>query len=146
MVTIKKEFQIAVKPTLDNRPYRLRCRFKIEPYPRLDRLDKEKVRVAERFVRDMKLQGWEYDNRHGFKMSGPFPMIEPTTIRVPLSLSAREMLPRLVQGERFLDLGVDTAKPMPQLNSSEWWEYELAGVFIRLAILTERPDAHEEEH
>ena len=137
--------EVIKKPIQENKPYRLKCRFKIEPYPKVERLDREKVRLAELFVRDMHAQGWENDPRFGFKMTGPFPQIIPTTIRVPRRLTAREMLPRVLAGERFLDLGENTARLVPRLDATEWWEFEISGVFVRPEIRVERPEPHEEE-
>ena len=136
---------LIVRPTLDRKAYRLRCRFKIEPYPPPFRLDREKVKVAEQFVRDMHKQGWEHVESHGFKMTGPFPMVVPVTIRHRRTLTAREMLPRVARGERFLDDGDTGVSFVSSLGVSEYWEYEIAAVFSREQILTERADAHEEE-
>ena len=136
---------VLIKPSLDKKPYRLRARFKIEPHPWPERLDREKVRVAERFVRDMAAQGWTYDTRFGFRMTGPYPSIKPVTIHQPRTPSAREMMPHVAQGARFLEQGGTIAGLMPILGESEYWEYELAGVFVRDTLLVEQPDLHEEE-
>ena len=136
---------LIVRPTLDRKAYRLRCRFKIEPYPPPFRLDREKVKVAEQFVRDMHKQGWEHVERFGFTMTGPFPMVEPVTIRPRRTPTAREMLPRVARGERFLDDGDTGVSFVSSLGASEYWEYAIAAVFSREQILTERADAHEEE-
>lgn len=135
-----------LRPTLDRKAYHLRARFKIEPFPSPYRLDREKVKVAEQFVRDMHKQGWEQVESFGFKMTGPFPMVTPVTIRPRRMPTAREMLPGVREGYRFLDDGeTPGVLIVPALAASEWWEYELAGVFAREQIMTERPDAHEEE-
>lgn len=136
--------QFLIKPSLDRKGYRLKCRFKIEPYTLSARIDLEKVRVAERFVEDMHKQGWEYENK-GFTLSGPFPFVAPMTLRIPKTPTAREMASGVANGARFLDDGGTTAPMMPKLEMSEYWEYELAGVFSRPELLTEIPDPHEEE-
>ena len=149
--------QLLLRPTRDRKAYRLKCRFKIEPSPSpvrdsmgharwMSRLEREKVRIADWFVRDLRVEGWESLPSHGFKMRGPFPMVVPTTIRVVRPPSAREMRDAVMQGARFLDKGVNYAKSVPKLNASEWWEFEISGVFTREQIMTEIPDAHEEEH
>lgn len=133
------------QPLRDRKPYRLRARFRIEPFPSPDRLDREKVKVAETFVADMGKQGWDNAESFGFSLRGPFAMIVPTQIRVRRTPTAREMLPMVALGARFLE---DTTSPVtlvPALAESEWWEYELAGVFVREQIMVERADAHEEE-
>lgn len=137
--------ELLLPKTLDKKAYRLRARFKIEPYPTRDRLDREKVRVADMFVRDMHKQGWENAERYGFRLRGPFPMAAPSVIRPRRTLAARHMESGVAQGERFLDDGEDTATLVPALNATEWWEYEIAAVFSRTAILVEIPDRHEEE-
>jgi hypothetical protein len=135
---------IVIQPTREKKGYRLRCRFKTDAYPMPSRLDREKVTIAEKFVQDMHKQGWEHDVRHPFKMIGPFPMVTPVTIRPRRLPAAREMYEAVRNGARFLDSGEDTVRIAPRLLSSEYWEYELGGVFVRSQILTERPDAHEE--
>lgn len=136
---------ILLRPSLDKRGYRLRCRFKIEPYPTKARLDRERVTVAEQFVSDMHKQGWEHDARHAFKMTGPFPMVPLTTIHPRSVPTAKEMVPYVKNGARFLDQGKSTATTIPPLDLSEWWEYEIAGVFVRTQIMTEYADRHEEQ-
>ena len=136
---------LLLRPGRDKKAYRLRCRFKIEPHPSQDRLDREKFKTAELFIRDMQKQGWENHSGSGFVMKGPFPRVVPTTLHPRHIPTAREMLPGVARGERFLDPGVTGVSLVPSLSASEWWEYELAGVFIRTQIMTERPDAHEED-
>lgn len=135
---------LLLKLPRDKRAYRLKCRFKIEPYPRADRLDREKVRVAERFVDDMHKQGWEHVSQYGFTMKGPFPYVAPVTIHTPRVPSAREMLRGVAQGARYLDKGGTVAGAMPVLDATEWWEFELQATFTRTEILTEVADRHEE--
>lgn len=137
--------QTIIRPSRDNKGYRLRCRFKIEPLPTRERLDREKVKVAEMFVVDMHKQGWEHDGREGFKMTGPFPMVPVMTIRPHRVPTAEQMLPYVMNGARFLDTGENTASVVPPLALSEWWEYEIAGVFVRPQIMTEYADKHEEQ-
>lgn len=137
---------LILNPAREAKPYRLRCRFKTDPHPGRDRLEREKVRVAEMFVRDMHKQGWENDTRYGFTMKGPFPMVTPITLHPRRMLTAREMAPMVARGARFLDNADSGVRELPSLALSEYWEYEIAGVFVRPQIMTEYPDPHEEEH
>ena len=137
--------ELLIRPSLDKSAYRLKCRFKIEAYPQPSRLELAKVRMAERFVEDMHKQGWEYVEQFGFKMTGPFPMVEPVMIHVPRVPSAREMMAGVLAGKPFRDNGVDYAKPVLGIDMQEYWEYEIAGTFARAQLLTEYPDPHEEE-
>src|SRR3990167_7299204 len=136
---------LLLRPALDKKAYRLKARFKIEPYPRTERLEREKVRIAEVFVQEKKKQGWDYVPRYGFTMKGPFPYVAPMTIHRPPVLSARAMATNVAQGARYLDMGGSMASEMPVLNATEWWEFELRGVFARTQIMTEVPDLHEEK-
>ncbi len=136
---------LSMRPTLPKRAYKLRCRFKIEPHQAESRLGREKVRIAERFVKDMHAQGWENEPSYGFLMRGPLPMVTPVTIRPRRVPTAREMRAGVARGERFLDTGEDTARLMPTLAMSEWWEYEIVGIFVRPQIMTEYADRHEEQ-
>ena len=140
-----RDAQLLLRSERDHKAYRLKCRFKIEPHPSQFRLDIEKVWIAERFVRDMRAQGWDNLPGHGFKMRGPFPQIIPTTLHRVRRLTAREMLPHVRQGARFLAGGHDGVSIVPRLSASEWWEYEISGVFSRKAIVMEYPYPHEEE-
>lgn len=137
--------QTIIRPTRDKKGYRLRCRFKIDPCPSRERLDREKVRVAETFVADMHKQGWEHATGHGFEIKGPFPMVVPIGIKARRTPTAREMLPYVRSGARFLDPGENTAQVVPTLVCSEWWEYEITGVFYRDQIMVEYADRHEED-
>lgn len=137
--------QTVIRPSLDRKPYRLKARFKIEPSPRLGRLEREKVRVAEMFVNDMSKQGWAYVPHYGFTMKGPFAYVAPITLHTPRPLSARDMMFGVRDGRRFRDDGGSMASVMPSLIGTEWWEYELSGVFSRPQIMTEMPDLNEEE-
>lgn len=136
---------LLLRPTRDKKAYRLRCRFKIEPHPQQSRLDLEKVRIAAQFVRDLHAQGWDHLPGYGFRMRGPFPMVTPTTIHVPRLPSARQMLSQVRQGARFLDPGSDGVSIVPALDATEWWEYEIGGVFTREEIVVEYANPHEEE-
>ena len=135
---------LIIRPGRDYKPYRLKCRFKVDPWPRRSQLERAKVQIAEQFVEDMRKQGWVYNNS-GFQMTGPFPAIMPITIRAPRVPSAKEMLSQVAMGARFLDDGGTEAGLMPTLDQSAWWEFEIAGVFIRPELMTEWPDLHEEE-
>lgn len=136
---------LLLRPDLGKKAYRLRCRFRVGAYPGARFLEKAKYAAGEQFIRDMQVRGWEYVDRYGFRMTGPYAPVEPTTIHVIRPPSSRNMLTAVAQGARFLptDQG-SQAQAMPVLHESENWEFELAGVFVHKTILTERPDPHEE--
>ncbi len=136
---------LRLNPTREKKPYRLKCHLKIEPYPSRSRLEIEKVRIAERFVRDMHTQGWENLPGHGFKMAGPFPAVTPMDLHYTRIPTASEMLPGVMQGARFLDSGVEGVQLVPKIHESEWWEFEISGVFIRDELHIEQPERHEEK-
>src|SRR3972149_2404234 len=137
--------ELLLRPDLGKRAYRLRCRFRIGQKPRRDFLEKAKYAAAEKFVADMRRQGWEYVERYGFSMTGPFPSLDPIAIpkrvRVP---SAHEMLAGVRQGNPYRAEPVYGVQSVPLLSESDDWQYELAGVFVHKTILTEYTDPDEE--
>ena len=140
--------EVLVRPDRGKKAYRLRCRFRVDASPNPDFLKRAKFRAAETFVEDMRKQGWEYLNSHGFKMIGPFPAIEVVSLP-PRSLQPRwhqpsqEVLQRVMAGQVVRTNGKNYASDVPALETCEKWEYELAGVFVRDTILTEMPDEKE---
>ena len=136
--------ELMLRTSRDRKAYRLKCRFKTDPFPNQSWLEIQKVRMAERFVKDMHAQGWENLPGYGFKMRGPFPKVEPADIKRPSVLTAKQMLPRIMRGERFLDKGRDYAKAVPRLGAAAYWEFEIIGTFSREEVLVEYPDPHEE--
>lgn len=139
--------QLLLKPDLGYKAYRLRCKFTIGADPRPEFLQKAKYAAAEQFREDMHKQGWEYVERYGFHMTGPRPAMSARPVakrmRVP---SAREMLPHVAQGARFLAPEAYGVQNVPLIGESEDWEYEIAGIFVHKTILVESPDLHEEMH
>ena len=137
--------QVIRRPDLGKKPYGLKCRFRIEPRPSKDRLDRLKVVAAEMFQRDMHVQGWEFAPRFGWRLRGPFTPVQPVTLpRVPRELTAREMLPLLMRGERFPAPDYTAPQIVAPLEQNEYWEYEVHGVFIRNTILTEIEVNHDD--
>ncbi len=135
--------QIIIKPSQDRKPHYLAARFTTHPAPSRALIEVEKVRLAERFVEDMRKQGWDYAGQ-GFTLTGPFPHIEPITIHMPKALTARQMAPMVANGARFQDDGGTVAPMMPTLAESEGWDFKIAAVFSRSDLFTETPDLHEE--
>ena len=137
--------QLLLRPDLGKRAYRLRCQFHIGQRPRRDFLERAKYAAAEKFIADMHRQGWEYVERYGFRMIGPFPTLRPIAIpkrvRVP---SAREMLEGVKQGNPYRAAPSYGVQNVPLVAESEEWTYELAGVFVHKTILMDYPDQHEE--
>ena len=136
--------QLLLRPDLGKKAYRLRCRFRIGAFPKAEFLQKAKIKAAERFVDDMHVRGFEYLDAHGFVMKGPFtPWPEPITIRRPPRLTARQMLPMLMQGKKFRAEETTLGTNVLPLSEYEYWEYELAGVFVHRTILVEHPSEGE---
>lgn len=145
--------EILIRPDLGKKAYRLKCRFTVDAHISPERFEKLKFEVAEAWVEDMKLQGWEYDpnriekSQRGFNLSGPF-YITPVTglpkFHERRKMTSKEMLPMVAQGRRVFDEGRDWAVPVTPLNQSDKWDWEISAVFIHETILTEIPDAHEE--
>lgn len=145
--------ELLLRPEVEKKPYRLKCRFSIDAYPRPEWVEKYKLQVAEQFVNDMERQGWEYDpnvlpvSERGFRLRGPFTTTPLTGLPSHVDrvrMSAAAMLPGVRAGNPYRDSGHDYAATVDPIDSTERWEYEISAVFIRPQIFTEIPDPHEE--
>ena len=142
--------QLLVRPDLGRKAYRLKCRFTVNAFPDPELLAKEKFRVAEMFVTDMAKQGFDYLDKHGFRMSGPYPQIRTITLpkrhlQKQWHTPSRELLPGLSQGRiphKVDDPGYVTT--LGQMHETDAWDFELSGVFVHKTILVETADGHEE--
>lgn len=132
------------RPDLGKKGYRMKCRFKIEPHPTRDRLKQGALAAWDLFVTDMAKQGWEYLSSEAPRFRGPFAPTAPMNVhrlRVPTS---QQMMAEVAQGARFLAGKETIAQSVLALTETEYWEYELALVFVRPVILMDVPDRHEE--
>lgn len=143
--------ELLLRPDLGKKAYRLRCRFSVGAFPSERSLEKAKYAAAEMFVTDMAKQGWHYLDRHGFKMTGPYPAVE--VVQLPKRsqqerwhVPSADIMSAVATGTRIGRIAQDGgyAKPVPLLAESDRWEFELAAVFTHKTILTEYPDKHEE--
>ena len=126
----------------------MKCRFLIGAFPSERMLEKAKYEAADLFVRDMAKRGWQYMDKHGFTMKGPFPATETVSLQGQgrWHIPSRELLPAVSQGygvRAAIDGGY--ARNVPLITETDSWEFELAGVFIHDTIMTEVPDPHEEK-
>lgn len=134
-------------PDLGKRAYRLKCAIRVPNNLHGDELKRSVLACLEDFVRDMHLQGFEWQGSYGWRREGmPKPFIEAVTIRRPRRKSAKEMIRAVMQGARFLDNDPGPASTVPVLEVAEHWQYEVSGVFVHDAILTDIPDKHEERN
>lgn len=101
---------------------------------------------VESWIDQMALQGWEYLDKHGLEMvGGPYTVIEPTFIPRPAKrMTNKEMLHRVSQGDPCRDVGQSYAETVLSLAEVEFWEYEVAAVFVHKTILVETPSVEEE--
>ncbi len=144
--------ELLIRPDLDMKAYRLRCRFTVGAFPCEGWLEKAKRAAAEMFVSDMAKQGWCYLDRYGFKMTGPYPAVE--VIHLPKRsqqerwhVPSAEIVSAVAAGRGIGQITQDGgyARPVPLLAESDRWDFELAAVFAHETILTEYPDKHEEK-
>ena len=140
--------ELLLRPELGKKAYRLKCRFVIGAFPSERTLEKAKYEAAGRFIRDMAKQGWQHVEPHGFKMSGPFPHTEIVILpkrseQEQWHTPSRQMLASGRFARAVIDGGY--VRSVPLVTETDSWEFELAGVFIHSTILTEVPDAHEEQ-
>lgn len=138
--------ELLLKPDLGKKGYRLRCLFTTGPNPSKDYWDKARVTAAERFIQDMKRQGWEFVSRYGFQVTGPKAYIEVGEAPpAPKRFSAKEMLHQAMRGEPIRDTYRSPIQSVPALTLADVWEWELAGVFQRDTLLMEYPSPTEEK-
>ena len=133
---------------LGKKPYRLHCLVRVHERPSRDALTRAANQAAEVFIRDMAVQGWQHQPQYGFKLafkgaSVPYRDIDIGNKRPKRPPSAKEMLPGVAQGARFRSEDTPLAMAYPTLEESEYWDYDLSGVFLHTTILVEYPDAHE---
>ena len=137
--------ELILRPDLGKRPLRLKCRFKIEPAPSPRQLEVAKNHCADLFVQEMAKQGFAYMSQFHFRITGPYVFMEPSLLPRPIRMRAKDMLPHVAQGARFLDEGATGAQEMPTIQYTEYWEYELSAVFLHDTILGEYALPHEEK-
>lgn len=140
---------LLVRPDMERKAYRLRCRFKVNAFPSEDLLTKSKYKVAEMFVEALAKQGWEYLDKHGFKMTGPFAPLEIVNLpkrhqQAQWHMKSSELIRHLNQGEKVRAKAETYTSNVPPLAECEEWEFELAGVFVHKTLLAETPDPWEE--
>ena len=140
-------------PDLGKKAYRLHCRFRIGAYPSPRLLDLAKYEAAEQFVVDMAKKGYQHigessrlpPEQRGWRMAFKGAHIAPMNlVKHPRALSAREMLPRVMQGERFRVRDDPPVMLVPHFSEAEYWDYDLSTIFIHDTILMDWPDRHEE--
>ncbi len=138
--------ELLIRPDLGKRPYRLRCRFDIDAYPSERSLEKAKFAAAEMFVKDMKKQGFEYWEKHGFTMTGPYSAVDTITLpkRGKGPLPSKDIMAAVAAGYRpGQPSNSNGVKTVPLITETDRWAFELSGVFIHDTILTELPDKKE---
>ena len=145
---------LLVRPDMGRKAYRLRCRFKVSAFPSQDLLEKSKYKVAELFVESLAKQGWEYLDKHGFKMTGPFAPLVIVNLpkkhqQAQWHMKSSEMLEKHMNHGGSLSASPRSSptsyvSDVPPLAECEEWEFELAGVFVHKTLLAETPDPWEE--
>lgn len=138
--------ELIIRTPREKKAYRLRCRFTVDAGASQDSIDKMKIRVAEKFVEDMKKQGWEYDpnkieaSQRGFTLKGPFlptPITGLPKFHERIRFNSREALPRVMAGDPMRLPDKSWVVDMPTITTTDKWDYELSAVFIRPTIMIE---------
>lgn len=135
-----------VRPDLGYKPYRIRCRVRTLAGRGPDLQGKALLAQVESWIDDMKLQGWDYDDRGGLELTGgPYTVVETVVLQRPKPrMSNKEMLWRVSQGDPCRDTDQGFASLVPDITEVEFWEYEVAATFVHKTILVESPSADEE--
>ena len=143
--------ELILRPDLGKGAYRLRCRFTVDSAPTSPRqrrawehtLEKMKRATAKRFVADMDKQGWEYVDKYGFRMSGPYHPVQPVDLR---RLRRQRFNARSPDFRQPHEPGPEAAVvTLSSLAESDRWDYELSAVFVHKTLLAEIPYVSEEQ-
>ena len=141
------------RPDMRKRAYRLHCRFQIEAYPAPGSLERARRATAEVFIEDMMKRGYDYvgessrlpPSERGFRMEFKGSHIAVTNPQKPKRvLSAKEMLPQVMQGNKFRATDRPAVMDVPDIDATEYWDFDLSCIFMHDTILSEIPDRHEE--
>lgn len=131
------------------KPYWFHCRFSVPAYPKQEWLDKAADEAGHLFIADMNKQGFQYEDRYGIvirRMPGAAtPITGGPSINERERFDARRDMQRVLSGDPMRareDLSYVASVPV--LAEAEFWEYDLAGVFVHDELMVETPDPHEE--
>ena len=159
---------LLIRPDLGRKAYRLRCAFTVPAFTVRpgasptecvtrrnvydEAVKRSAVKVAEKFVVDMGLQGWEIEEKHGFQISGPHTVTPIRSIpkrsrQEHWQLPAEKALSILYFGGKIPRLGPDPGyvTAVAPLNESEDWEYRIAAVFSRPTLVFEYDETQKDE-
>lgn len=140
-------------PDPGKKAYRMHCRFTIGAYPGARMLEKAKYAAAEEFVAHMAKKGYQWIGessrlpveQRGWRMEFKGAHIAPMNLpRHPRTLSAREMLPQVMAGNKFRVKDDPPVMLVPHFSAAELWDYDISTIFVRDTILMDWPDRHEE--
>ncbi len=132
-------------PDLGKRPYWLHCRFEIGAQPTRRQLEQATHKWADRFIEDMAKKGYQYVEKFGIEVTFKGAHIAVMNLpRHPRVLSAKEMLPQVMQGARFRATDEPRVMVVPHFTETELWDYDIKACFLHDTILMDKPDRHEE--
>lgn len=140
---------VIIRPEMKLKPYWFHCRFSLPAYPKQEWLDKAADECGRQFIADMNRQGFTYQDRFGIvirQMPSPaVPITGAPSILERERFNARRDLDRILSGDRMRALpDPGYVASVPLLSEAEFWEYDLAAVFVHEELLVETPAAHEE--
>ena len=117
-----------VRPSPEYRRAILRSRFLIGAHHRPEHLDSAMREAGDRFVADMARQGWEFLGRMALA-GGPYvPTPIPTSIPKAPPKAARRLGEHPTKPDTYPS---NVVTDMPTLLTTDTWEYEIAGAFVR---------------
>lgn len=131
-------------PTMpDYRVYRLKCRFMIgtapchklvgPTLPLCHHLERAGYEAGRRFLDDMEQQGWRPVDGALEMTGGPFPATVPDVAALPPAIKIkRQRGPHA----RFGPAYTSPVDERPTLDTTDAWEYELSGYFVRKMMPT----------
>lgn len=132
-----------IPTTPEYRVYRLKCRFAIDAgpchkqvgprQPVCQHLERSAYEAGRRFLDDMEHDGWQPVDGNLKMTGGPFPAtpVDATTLPTAITVK-RQRGPHARFGPAYASPVVER----PTLETTDAWEYELSGLFVRRLMPT----------
>lgn len=139
------DVSLLLRPDLGKKAYKMRSRFRIEAEHTREQLNRARNVALNDFIVAMGKRDWQYVSKYLPRITGPYSYIQPSEQAKPQRISAKQMLPGVLQGNKYREspdtLGVFSPDPV---DATEWVEYEISAFFVHPTLVLEIPYSHEE--
>lgn len=132
-------------PDQGKRAYRLRFAVITDPFPSREEVKRGLRRSFDALAQGMALHGFRFAGEETVRFEEKRPHMETVEVHVHRPPTSRQMLPGVMQGNRFRATDEPAVMAVPLLESADAWEFIFSGVFVRDAIIADIPAPHEEK-